>query len=119
VTDSIVPWVIRWEEEINRALLISKLSGVFAKLDLKGLLRGAFKDRQEGLQIMRRNGVINAAEWRDLEDMGPMSGEGGELYVIEQNMQALDRVRDASAPPEQSGAALNAHLRLLKAIASE
>lgn len=89
VVDAITPWAIRWEEEANFKLFGQNRAGFFVKLDLKGLLRGAFKERQEGLQVMRRNGAINADEWRELEDMGPMAGEGGETYIVEGNMTKL------------------------------
>lgn len=93
VVDSVTPWTIRWEEESNYKLFGQNRAGFFVKFDLKGLLRGAFKDRQEGLQVMRRNGVINASEWRELEDIGPMGDEsGGEIFIVEGNMTRLDQV---------------------------
>jgi phage portal protein BeeE len=104
VVDSIAPWAIRFEEEANYKLFGSNRPGFFIKLDLKGLLRGAFKDRQEGLQVQRRNGVINAAEWRELEDMDPMAGPGGHKFVIEGNMTTLERVGEAPAPAAQAPA---------------
>jgi HK97 family phage portal protein len=100
VVDSITPWAIRFEEEANFKLFGQNRGGFFVKLDLKGLLRGAFKDRQEGLQVMRRNGAINADEWRELEDMGPMKGtKGGAKYIVEANMTTLDKVGEEPPKP--------------------
>jgi len=107
VVDSITPWAIRWEEEANYKLFGQNRAGFYMKLDLKGLLRGAFKDRQEGLQIMRRNGIVNADEWRDIEDMGPMGATGGSKYVIEQNMTTLERVGEEPEPSTQTPAPAN------------
>lgn len=109
VVDSIAPWAIRWEEEANYKLFGQNRLGFFVKFDLKGLMRGDFKSRQEGLQIMRRSGVVNADEWRDLEDMGPLSGAGGEKYIVEQAMTTLDKVGEepiapASVPANDVGA---------------
>ena len=72
VVDAITPWAIRFEEEANFKLFGQNRAGYFVKLDLKGLLRGDFKSRMEGLQIMRRNGVITANDWAALEDMKQM-----------------------------------------------
>lgn len=94
VVDSITPWALRLEEEADYKLFNGR-AGLYTKLDLKGLLRGAYKDRQEGLQIMRRNGVINANEWRALEDMNPIGPEG-DKYVIEGNMTTLERIGEES-----------------------
>lgn len=100
VTDSIVPWCKRLEEEADYKLF-SPRSPMFTRLDLKGLLRGDFKTRSEGLQIMRRNGVINANDWLRLEDMNEI-GEEGDIYIVESNMTRLDQV--GMPPPAAPGA---------------
>ena len=51
------------------------------RFNLDGALRADFKSRQEGLQIMRQNGVVNANDWREHENMNPLPSEdGGEDY---------------------------------------
>jgi HK97 family phage portal protein len=110
VVDSIAPWALRWEEECNYKLFGQNRMGFYVKFDLKGLLRGDFKSRQEGLQVMRRNGVINALEWRELEDMGPMPATGGEKYIVEGNMTTLQKVgeevaTEATPDPERTAQA--------------
>jgi HK97 family phage portal protein len=97
VVDSITPWALRLEQEADYKLFGANRDGYYTKLDLKGLLRGAYKDRQEGLQIMRRNGVINVNEWRALEDMNPI-GEAGEKYIVEGNMTTLEKVGETPEP---------------------
>jgi HK97 family phage portal protein len=91
VVDSITPWAIRFEQEADYKLVSARAGSVYTKLDLKGLLRGDYKSRQEGLQIMRRNGVINSNEWRALEDMNPI-GDDGDKYIVEGNMTTLERI---------------------------
>jgi HK97 family phage portal protein len=105
VVDSITPWCLRMEEEANFKLFGRNPAGVYTKLDLKGLLRGDYKSRQEGLQIQRRNGIINADEWRALEDMDPIAGEGGDKYIVEGNMIELEYVGEAAEPPEPAAPA--------------
>jgi HK97 family phage portal protein len=93
VVDSITPWALRFEEECNFKLFGTNRKNLFVKLDLKGLLRGDFISRQTGLQVMRRNGVINADDWAELEDMRkPGKAGGGETYIVEGNMTRLDQV---------------------------
>lgn len=88
-TDSITPWAVRFEQAIDRDLLDND-SGLFVKFNLAALLRGDFKSRQIGLQTQRRNGVINANEWRIIEDMNPRDDDGGEEYIVERNMGPQD-----------------------------
>jgi HK97 family phage portal protein len=91
VVDSISPWCLRFEQEADYKLFGQNRQAFFTKMDLKGLLRGDFKSRQEGLQLMRRNGVINANEWRRLEDMDEI-GVDGDKYICEGNMTTLEAV---------------------------
>lgn len=100
VVDSISPWCLRLEQEADHKLFGQNRGGFFTKLDLKGLLRGDFKSRQEGLQIQRRNGVINANTWRRLEDMDEI-GPAGETYIVEGNMTTLDAVGQVPAASQQ------------------
>jgi len=101
VVDSITPWAIRWEEEANFKLFGQNRNSLFMKLEMKGLLRGAFKERQEGLQIQRRNGIINQEDWREIEDYGPSGAEGSEKYIVEGNMTTLERLGEEpeAVPP--------------------
>ena len=88
VISSLTPWLVAWEQAISRDLLTSP--DLYAKFNIAALLRGDQKSRAEALQIQRRNGVINANHWRDLEDMNPRTDPGGEVYIIEGNMQPND-----------------------------
>jgi hypothetical protein len=97
VVDAITPWAIRFEEEISFKLFGANRQNLFVKLDLKGLLRGDFATRQTGLQIQRRNGIINGNYWCDIEDM-PRIGPDGEKYIVEGNMTTLANVGEAPAP---------------------
>jgi len=106
VVDSITPWAIRWEEEANFKLFGQNRNSLFMKLEMKGLLRGAFKERQEGLQIQRRNGIINQEDWREIEDYGPSGAEGSEKYIVEGNMTTLERLGEEpeAVPPASTPA---------------
>lgn len=100
IINGLMPHLVCWEQAIQRDLLDSD-PAYFAKFNVSGLLRGDAKSRNESLQIQRRNGIINANEWRELEDRNPRDDEGGDEYIVEQNM----RVQDGTEPvePEPSG----------------
>ena len=71
------------------------------KFNVKALLRGDFKSRQEGLKIQREQGIINANEWRKEEDMPPIEGEEGDIYIMPAvGGSAPQPAPDATAIPE-------------------
>lgn len=89
VVDALTPWVVCFEQCIHRDLLGSDPT-LYAKASMDGLLRGDAKSRAESLNIQRRAGIINANEWRELEDRNPRTDPGGEEYIVEQNMREQD-----------------------------
>lgn len=96
---SVAPWAGRLEQSGEVGLLTEaeQRAGYVLRFNLSAMMRGDYKSRQEGLQIQRRNGIINADEWRDLEDMPPRDDPGGKQYIVEANM-ALQDGRDLPVP---------------------
>jgi len=89
---SVAPWAGRLEQSGEVGLLTEaeQRAGFVLRFNLSAMMRGDYKSRQEGLQIQRRNGVINADEWRELEDMPPRDDPGGPQYLVEANMAIQD-----------------------------
>jgi HK97 family phage portal protein len=89
---TMLPYITRWEQAINWKLFTPKEreQGFYAKFNVEGILRGDYKSRQEGLAVQRQNGVINADEWRALEEMNPQPGGTGEVYLVNGNMIPVD-----------------------------
>lgn len=84
---TIQPWAVRIEQELNRKVFSAQEQKTyFAEFNLDGLLRGDFKTRQEGLKTMRQNGIINADEWREFENMNPLPDGVGKVYLNPLNM---------------------------------
>ncbi len=84
VTHTMLPWVIRWEQALQRDLFdnTDRKRGYYLRFSLDGLLRGDAINRSTALQIQFRNGVINQDEWRALEDRNPLpNGEGQKFFV--------------------------------------
>lgn len=100
VVDCITPWALRFEQEADFKLFgPANKQGYFTRMDLKGLLRGDFKSRQEGLAIMRQWGIVSGDEWRALEDMNPIKNDGGDKYIVPLNFTTLEKVGEDVAPP--------------------
>lgn len=97
---SIAPWAGRLEQagEVGLLTEAEQREGYTLRFNLSAMMRGDYKSRQEGLQIQRRNGIINADEWRELEDMAPRTDPGGAQYIVEANM-ALQDGRDLPVQP--------------------
>ena len=93
VVHSVSPWVTRWEQSLQQALILpSEQPDIFIRFNLDGLLRGAYKERMDGYAIGRQNGWLSANDVRSLEEMNRIPAEeGGDLYLINGNMLPLNR----------------------------
>jgi HK97 family phage portal protein len=91
VVHSVNPWVVRWEQALQQALILpSEQSDVFIKFNVDGLLRGDYKSRMEGYAVGRQNGWLSANDIRELEDLNRIPAEdGGDEYLINGNMAKL------------------------------
>ena len=90
------PWVIRWEQSLQRSLLLPGEKGkYFIKLNVDGLLRGDYQSRMNGYAVGRQNGWFSANDIREMENMNPIPDEqGGNLYLIN---AAMTKLEDAGA----------------------
>lgn len=86
------PWIVRWEQSINRVLLTeSEKAAYFAKFNVDGLLRGDYQSRMNGYATARQNGWMSANDIRELENLDRIPAEqGGDLYLINGNMTKLE-----------------------------
>ena len=102
------PWVIRWEQSLQRSLLLPGEKGkYFIKLNVDGLLRGDYQSRMNGYAVGRQNGWFSANDIREMENMNPIPDEeGGNLYLINGAMTKLaDAGAFAKADAEQQNSA--------------
>lgn len=123
VTDSILPWLVRLEQNYKMQLLnvLEKKQGLYFKHTVEGLLRGNAKDRALLYKAMWMMGSISPNEIREKEDMDPI--DGGDEYFVPTNMQPLSRALKEPepvvlpiAPPDTDEAIEN---RPLQAIPSQ
>ena len=86
------PWVVRFEQAFQKALLLpDEKKTYFIKFNVYSLLRGDYQSRMNGYAIGRQNGWLSTNDIRRLEDMNPLSKEeGGDLYLVNGNMTKLE-----------------------------
>ena len=99
------PWVIRWEQSIQRSLLSrNEKATYFVKFNLEGLLRGDYQSRMNGYAIGRQNGWMSANDIRELENLDRIPAEdGGDLYLINGNMLPLKNAGAFADTPTDDG----------------
>jgi len=103
VVFSLRPRLVRFETATTRALLTKEEQRTFfIEFLVDGLMRGDAKNRADALHVMRLDGIINADEWRDLENMNPIPGGAGQLYLAPLNLAPLASI-GATPPPGTPG----------------
>ena len=97
---SLDPWIVRWEQGLQKALLSDSEKGkYFIKFNVEGLLRGDYASRMQGYATARQNGWMSANDIRELENMNMIPAEeGGDLYLCNGSFTKLS---DAGAAYEQ------------------
>mgnify|MGYP001182182134 CR=1 FL=1 len=87
-----------YESAIRRDLLTEEeRKRYFAKFELRGLLRGAFKDQMDGMHTAINAEIMNPNEARDVLDMNPY--EGGDEYRTR-----TSTVKEPTKSADQGGA---------------
>ena len=96
------PWVVRWEQSLQQALILpSEKATIFIKFNLDGLLRGDYQSRMQGYSTGIQNGFMSVNDVRGLEDMNLLTAEeGGDLHFVNGNMVKLADVGVAYKPNE-------------------
>lgn len=96
------PWVVRWEQSIQRTLLTAEEKRqYFVKFNLEGLLRGDYQSRMNGYATARQNGWMSANDIRELENLDRIpSSDGGDLYLINGNMLPLEHAGAFASIPQ-------------------
>ena len=96
------PWVVRWEQSLQKALLNpAEQKRYFIKFNVDGLMRGDYQSRMAGYAVGRQNGWLSANDIREMENMNPIpEEEGGNLYLINGN---LCKLKDAGIFSKQTG----------------
>ncbi len=92
VRHSIMPWIVNWEQEINRKVFTraERLAGYYVRFNLAGLLRGTPTERAEFYSRAILDGWMHRNEVRVLEDMNPITGLDQMLINVNARLLGAD-----------------------------
>lgn len=100
VTDAIVPWVTRLEQEVNVKLFGARAVGtLYTKLAVNALMRGDAKSRAEFYRTMTQIGAMSINEVRALEELNGI-GDPGDEHLVQLNQTTLERLVAEPAPAD-------------------
>lgn len=96
VTYSMQPWLTRWEQRLNRSLLLpSQRTKFFTQFEVKGLLRGDSTARSAFYKGMFDVGAYSPNDILNHEGEEPV--EGGDQRFVQLNLAPLDKVAEMVA----------------------
>ncbi len=102
VTDSILPWLVRLEQNYNMQLLApneQQRQRLYFKHVVEGLMRGDAASRAAFYSVMFDKGIMSINEIREKEDMDPI--EGGDIHLVPMNMTSLENAGKQPVVPKQ------------------
>lgn len=101
VTDTMLPWLVRWEQRLLVQLLLpsERADGYYIKFNANALLRGDTQSRFQAYATARQWGWLSANDVRELEDQNPI--DGGDTYMMPLNMVPVGS--DATRSAEEGG----------------
>lgn len=87
---SVMPWVVNWEQELNRKIFTEaeRKAGYFVKFNLAGIMRGTAGERATFYHAAITDGWMSRNEARQLEDMNPVEGLDEMLVSVNAAKQA-------------------------------
>lgn len=91
---TILPWVRRWEEAIQRDLISDRDHSL--KFNLRGLMRGDNAARAAYYKDMVFSGLMSPNEVRELEDFDPYPG--GDEFFMQTAMTTVDLIVNPPVP---------------------
>jgi HK97 family phage portal protein len=105
LTHTLKPYLVNIQQAVIRSLVAPKDLGKYvAKFDVSELTKADFFNRQNGWQVMRRNGVLSANEWRKKEGLDPIEDPKADEYLVDQTLieEPLDPNAGSSAEPDDA-----------------
>ena len=85
VVDTLVPWIVRYEQRLNEGLLSEAGRQThFIGFELKGLMRGDSKTRAAFYKALWQMGALSQNDIRRAEDMDEIPG--GDVFYVPLNM---------------------------------
>lgn len=102
VTDSILPWLIDFEQEYHLQLLTDNQKynlKLYFKHAVEGLLRADAKSRAQYYKIMKRESIMTPNECREKEDLDPYPDPLADELWVEANMMPIGNFNTSKSKP--------------------
>jgi HK97 family phage portal protein len=101
---SLMPWLRKWEEQINLKLLNPlQRKRYFVEHNLNGLLRGDIATRMAAYNTAIMIGVMTINECRRLENLNGI-GADGDVHYVPMNVQTAEQARKGENQVQRSNA---------------
>jgi HK97 family phage portal protein len=104
VTDTIRPWLVRWEKALMRTLFTPEERQEYTiEFLADAILRGDTQSRYNAYSVARQWGWMNVDEIRERENMNPLPDDKGKIYLQPMNMvePGEDEPSDMKEPDEE------------------
>ena len=95
------PWLVSWEQQIAKKMLLEEAARYFAEFLVDGLLRGNMAARYAAYAIGRQWGWLNADDICELENRNPLPDEQGQIYLNPMNMVSAQNMLRLPAPDQR------------------
>ena len=76
---TLMPWLRRWEQEINKKLINTSNNSIYAEFMAEEILRGNTPERFNAYKTARESGWLSVNEIRKRENLNPITG--GDVYI--------------------------------------
>jgi len=104
--DTLMPWAVRWEEEVDRKLL-NNSTRKKSKYKLRELLRGDTKAQSEFSRTMVTNGIMTLNEVRETMDLNPLESDKGDENFMQLAMTTVDNIVNTEVDDAKAQGAAN------------
>ena len=102
--EDLLPWLIRWEQELNRKLFpANELGRFYVEHIVEGLLRADVKARFDAYGVAVDKGFMNRNQVARKENL-PTLGDIGEIYTVQGAMINLESILNPVEPDEDGQA---------------
>lgn len=108
VTDTLLSWLVRWEQEAARKLLPeARRTDLYFEHMLDAILRGDTKTRFENYKSGLLTGIFTPDEVREKENMNPHPNGAGSVIMVPVNMTTPEKLGETQAAPSKADPSLD------------
>ena len=97
---TLMPWLRRWEQEINRKLIATNDNSVYAEFLAEEVLRGNTSERYDAYKSARETGWMSVNEIRKRENLNAV--EGGDIYIQPLNFTGVNETEQEEVKTQDS-----------------